>query len=395
MSGPLNGITVLSFGRVLSGPYAAMLMADMGAEVIKVEKPKHGDLARNNGPYIDDLSSYFLSINRGKKSLSLDLRNDKATDLIEQLIQRADILIENFRPGVMKKIGLDFDTVNKANPRLIYVSISGFGQNGEYSQKPAYDLIAQGMGGTVSITGEPGRPPVRVGYSIGDLGAALYATVATMAALYEREKSGMGQHVDVAMLDSQIALCENAMARFFSTGQIPQPTGSKHPLVVPFQVFPTQTEDMVVVNFKNEDWANLCRAIDKTEWIEDKRFETMAQRRSNYEELESRLVEIFVQKPRSEWLAIFDRSGVIASAVNNIQQVAEDRHVNSREMIVQVKHKRLGDLKVVGTPLKFSRTPCRIEKASPDLGEHTNEILKNMLNLSTDDIKQLKEDGIC
>ena len=395
MTGPLKGVTVLSLGRVLSGPYAAMLMADMGAEVIKVEAPKNGDLSRNNGPYIDDLSSYFLSINRGKKSLTLNLRNDKAKDLIAQLVQQVDILIENFRPGVMEKIGLDFDSVKKVNPKLIYVSISGFGQSGEYSKKPAYDLIAQGMGGTVSITGEPGRPPVRVGYSIGDLGAALYATIAAMAALYEREKSGMGQHIDVAMLDSQIALCENALARFFSTGQIPQPTGSKHPLVVPFQVFPTRTDDMVVVNFKNEDWANLCRAIDKPEWIEDERFDTMEKRRSNYEELEPMLVEIFLQKPRDAWLAIFDNSGVIASAVNNIKQVAEDPHVNSREMIVQVKHNRLGDLKVVGTPLKFSRTPCHIEKAAPDLGEHTDEILTNKLNLSTYDIKRLKENGAC
>lgn len=395
MTGPLKGVTVLSLGRVLSGPYAAMLMADMGAEVIKVEAPKNGDLSRNNGPYIDDLSSYFLSINRGKKSLTLNLRNEEAKGLIGQLIQQVDILIENFRPGVMEKIGLDFDSVKKANPKLIYVSISGFGQTGEYAKKPAYDLIAQGMGGTVSITGEPGRPPVRVGYSIGDLGAALYATIATMAALYEREKSGLGQHIDVAMLDTQIALCENALARFFANGQIPRPTGSKHPLVVPFQVFPTRTEDMVVVNFRNEDWAKLCRAIDKPGWIEDERFETMEKRRANYGILEPMLVDIFVQKSRNEWLAIFDNAGVIASAVNNIKQVTEDPHVNSREMIVQVKHKRLGDLKVVGTPLKFSRTPCHLEKAAPDLGEHTDDILTTRLNLSTNDIKRLKENGAC
>lgn len=393
MAGPLESLTVLSFGRVLSGPYAAMLMADMGAEVIKIENPAHGDLSRNNGPYIDDLSSYFLSINRGKKSFTLNLRHQKAKGLIKNLVQKVDILLENFRPGTMQKMGFDYDTVKELNPRLIYVSISGFGQYGEYYQKPAYDLIAQAMGGTVSITGEPGRPGVRVGYSIGDLGAALYAATATMAALYEREKSGMGQHIDIAMLDSQVALCENAFARFFATGKTPQPTGSKHPLVVPFQIFPTKTDDMVIVNFKNDDWASLCQAIDRKDWIEDKRFETMKNRIDNYAKLEPMLTDIFRQKSRDEWLAIFERAGVIASSVNNIKQVVADPHVNSREMIIEVDHKRLGSLKAVGTPMKFSRTPCNIKKASPDLGEHTHEILKERLSLSLEDIAKLKEEG--
>jgi CoA:oxalate CoA-transferase len=393
MAGPLKGLKVLSFGRVLSGPYAAMMMADMGADVIKVEDHIKGDLSRNNDPYIRDLSSYFLSINRGKKSIALNLRNEKSKELIKQMLPKIDILLENYRPGVMKKMGLDYDSVKKINPRILYVSISGFGQFGDYSQKPAYDLIAQSMGGTVSITGELGRHPVRVGYSIGDMGAALYATVAAMAALYERERSGMGQHIDVAMLDSQVALCENACARFFATGKIPQPIGTKHPLVAPFQVFPTQTDDMAVVTFKNEDWINLCRVIGKEAWIEDKRFNTMSNRISNSATLEGMLIEVFRQKSRDEWLVLFEQGGVIASPVNNIEQVVSDRHINSREMILEVSHKRLGKLKVVGTPMKFSRTPCSITKASPDLGEHTDEVLKDMLGMSAEDIKKLKEAG--
>lgn len=394
MSGPLKGITVLSFGRVLSGPYAAMLMADLGAEVIKIEDPKHGDLSRNNGPYIGDTSSYYLSINRGKKSFSLDLRSKESKPILKELISKVDILLENFRPGIMKKIGFDYDTVKTINPKLIYVSISGFGQFGPYSQRPAYDLIAQGMGGTVSITGEPGRPPARVGYSIGDLGSALYATVATMAALYEREKSGIGQLIDVAMLDSQVALCENAIARYLSTGEVPEASGSKHPLVVPFQVFPTKTDDMIVVNFKNEDWSNLCKAIGKLEWITDARFETMAKRIDTYDVLEPMLINVFIQKTRNEWLEIFDEVGVIASAVNNIEQVVSDPHINSREMIIDVMHERLGNLKTVGTPMKFSRTSCDINKAAPDLGEHTNYILKDILGLSADAIIDLKRDDV-
>ena len=393
MAGPLVGLKVLSFGRVLSGPYAAMMMADMGADVIKIEDPIKGDLSRNNDPYIGDVSSYFLSINRGKKSVALNLRNEKSKELIKQMLLKIDILLENYRPGVMKKIGLDYDSVKKINPRILYVSISGFGQYGDYSQRPAYDLIAQSMGGTLSITGELGRHPVRVGYSIGDMGAALYATVAAMAALYERERTGMGQHIDVAMLDSQVALCENACARFFATGKIPRPIGTKHPLVAPFQVFPTQTDDMAVVTFKNEDWINLCKVIGKEAWIEDKRFNTMSSRIMNAATLEGMLIETFRQKSRDEWLVLFEQEGVIASPVNNIEQVVSDRHINSREMILEVSHKRLGKLKVVGTPMKFSRTPCSIKKASPDLGEHTDEVLKEMLGMSVKDIKKLKEAG--
>jgi CoA:oxalate CoA-transferase len=393
MAGPLEGLKVLSFGRVLSGPYAAMLMADMGADVIKIEDPIKGDLSRNNAPYIRDLSSYFLSVNRGKKSIALNLRNEKSKELINKMLPKIDILLENYRPGVMNKMGLDYDSVKKINPRILYVSISGFGQFGYYSQRPAYDLIAQSMGGTLSITGELGRLPVRVGYSIGDIGAALYATTAAMAALYEREKTGMGQHIDVAMLDSQVALCENACARFFATGKIPQRIGTKHPLVAPFQVFPTKTDDMAVVTFKEEDWINLCKVIGKEAWIKDKRFNTMSSRIINAATLEGMLIEIFRQKSRDEWLMLFEQEGVIASPVNSIEQVVSDRHINSREMILEVTHKRLGKLKVVGTPMKFSRTPCSIKKASPDIGEHTDEVLKEMLGMSVEDIKKLKEVG--
>jgi len=392
MAGPLTGVKVLSFGRALAGPYATMLLADLGAEVIKIEDPLKGDMARNNGPFIEDVSSYFLSINRGKKSVALNMRHKKAKELVRELIPQIDILVENFRPGVMKKMGLDYDTVKDLNPRLLYLSISGFGQSGPYALRPAFDMIAQGMGGTVSITGEPGRPPVRVGYSIGDLGAALYAVSATMAALYEREKTGQGQHIEVAMLDCQVALCENACARYFATGEVPRPIGSRHPLVTPFQIFPTQTEDMVVVTFRDEEWGNLCRAIDREEWIEDNRFNTIAKRTANHAELEPLLIEVFRKRPRDEWLAIFESSGVIAGPVQNIGEIVTDPHILEREMVLSVEHSRLGDVKVVGTPMKFSRTRCQIKKASPDLGDHTNEILTEMLDLSPKEIEELKKE---
>ncbi len=296
MPGPLEGIKVLSFGRVLAGPFATMLLADLGAEIMKIEDPKKGDIARNNGPFIKDLSSYFLSVNRGKKGMTLNLRHERGREIAKKLIPKVDILVENYRPGTMKKMGLAYEDVNELNPALIYVSISGFGQFGPYSHKPAYDMVAQGMGGTVSITGEPGGAPVRVGYSIGDIGAALFAVNATLAALYEREKSGQGQHIDVAMLDSQVALCENACARYFATAEIPKPIGSRHPIVTPFQIFPTKTAEMVVIAFKENEWENLCKAIDRNDLIADQRFKTAANRTRNHTVLESILCEVLRKK---------------------------------------------------------------------------------------------------
>ncbi len=272
MAGPLDGIKVLSLGRVLAGPYAAMLLADLGADVIKVEAPQKGDMARGNEPFIKDLSSYFLSVNRGKKSFTLNLRHEKAKEIIKGLIRQVDILIENFRPGTMKKMGLEYEVVKEINPRLVYVSISGFGQYGPYAHKPSFDMVAQGMGGTVSITGEPGQRPVRVGYSLGDLGSALFAVIATLAAINERERSDLGQHVDVAMMDSQVALCENACARYFATGEVPKPLGSRHPISTPFQIFPTQTDEMVVIAARDEEWKKLCKVIGRDDLVGVERF---------------------------------------------------------------------------------------------------------------------------
>jgi CoA:oxalate CoA-transferase len=394
MAGPLTGIKVLSFGRVLAGPFAAMMLADLGADVIKIEDRKKGDMARNNGPFIEDISSYFLSVNRGKKSMTMNLRHEKAKEIIKKLIQKMDILVENFRPGIMKKMGLEYTAVKKLNPHIIYLSISGFGQHGPYSHKPAFDMVAQGMGGAVSITGEQNRPPVRVGYSIGDMGAALFAVSATLAALYERERSGEGQHIDVAMLDSQVALCENACARYFATGEVPEPIGSRHPIITPFQVFPTQTDEMVVIAFGHGEWEKLCSVIGREDLIADERFKTVADRTENHALLEPILCEVFQTRPRNEWLSIFERAGLIGSPVNNIEQVVKDPHVRAREMIIEVEHPRLGRLNLVGTPMKFSRTPCQIKKTAPDLGEHNDEILKKELNLSMADIEELRKDRV-
>jgi CoA:oxalate CoA-transferase len=394
MSGPLRGIKVVSFEQVLSGPYAAMLLADLGADVIKVEEPGKGDSARYNHPLIGDVSSYFLSVNRGKKSLTVNTKNKKGVDIIKRLLPQTDILIENFRPGVMKRMGLDYEVSKVINPQLIYLSLSGFGQYGPNSHRPVYDMVAQGVGGVVSITGEPNRPGVRVGYSIGDLGAALFAINATLAALYERQHSGRGQHLDISMTDCQVALCENACARYFASGEIAKPVGGRHPILTPFQIFPTKTDNMVIVAHRGKYWNKLCHIIDRPDLVNDPRFEDGTIRTKNHKILETILIESFKTKTRDEWFKIFDEHEMIYGPVNNIEQIITDPHFNERQMFVEVQHPRLGKLKVVGTPMKFSRTPCQIETASPGLGEHTEEILREKLNLTSAEISNLRSETV-
>ena len=394
MPGPLEGIKVLSFGRMLSGPYAGMLLSDLGAEVIKIEAPKAGDSARLARPFIEGISSYFLSINRGKKSITLDLKKRRAKKILFELVKKVDIVLENFRPGVMERLGLGYEVIREHNPKIIYASISGFGQKGPYAQRPAFDMIAQGMGGVVSITGEPGRPPVRVGYSIGDIGASLFASTAILAALHERDRSGQGQWIDVSMVDAQVALCENACARYFATGEIPRPFGSRHPLFTPFQAFPTKDGYIVLIAQFDEDWKRFCKAAGKEGWTTDERFKSLEARLENYDQFMNEMDELMRSRMTKEWTQLFDANGVMCGPVNNIEQVVNDPHIQEREMIVELEHSRAGKLKVVGTPMKFSRTPCRIDKASPDLGEHTEEILTTWQGLSEDEIQNLRKSRI-
>jgi CoA:oxalate CoA-transferase len=375
---------------MLSGPYTTMLFSDLGAEVIKVEATGLGDLARFGEPFIDEISSYFLSINRGKKSITLDLKKDGAKDIVFRLAKHADILLENFRPGVMEALGLEYEAVCRHNPQIIYASLSGFGQTGPYAQKPAFDMIAQGMGGVVSITGEPGRPPARVGYSIGDMGASLFTAIAILAALHERKNSRKGQYIDVSMLDSQVALAENACARYLATQEIPQPMGSRHPLFTPFQVFPTKDGHIVLIAFHDDKWETFCKAAGRDTWISDERFQSNAARLENYEIYLQEMNAVMKSRTTAEWVEIFEANDIMYGPVNTIDQVVNNPHIRQRDMILEVSHPKAGELKVVGTPMKFSRTPCEIDTACPDLGEHTGEILADLLGLSVTEIQKLK-----
>ena len=394
MAGPLNGIRVLSFGRMLSGPYAAMLLCDLGAEVIKIEAPGIGDLSRLANPIYGSISSYFLSINRGKKSITLDLKNDKARDIIFELVKKVDILLENFRPGVMERLGLSYDVLKGMNPKLIYASISGFGQIGPYAQKPAFDMIAQGMGGLVSMTGHPDGPPARAGYSIGDIGASLFTTTSILAALHERNISGEGQAIDISMLDCQVALAENACSRHFATGEIAKPLGSRHPLFTPFEAFPTKDGYMILIIMKEDDWKTFCNLVDKTDWIHNEKFKSLEARLENYDTFLSEMNQLIRTKTTAQWMKLLEENKLMCGPVNNIEQVVNDPHIIEREMILEVRNEKNENFKVIGTPMKFSKTPCEIEKASPELGENTEEILLNILKMDEDEIQNLRNSNI-
>lgn len=390
MSGPLQNIRVLDMTWALAGPFCTMLLADLGAEVIKVENPEGGDPSRKNFPFIDGVSSYFLSINRGKKSITVNLQHPKGKEIILSLAPKCDVLVENFRPGVMDRLGLGYAAIASANPKIIYASCSGFGQTSPYAHRPAYDVIVQGMGGTLSITGEEGGQPVRVGFSIGDLGGGIFTAIGILSALHEREKSGQGQRIDVSMLDCQLAFLENAFARFFATGEVPQRIGTRHPVLTPFQAFPTKDGYIVVAVARQDWWEKFCQLLNLPELLTDERFQNNLARTKNHKALEKILIPLMQTRTTAEWVAEMEKLDIACGPVNTIPQIANDPHTAAREMIAQVHHPKAGGLKVINSPIKLSRTPVKLEKASPELGEHTEEILTSLLALSKERIRELK-----
>ncbi len=365
--GPLVGLTVLDLTWVLSGPFASMILCDLGADVIKVERPPYGDVARTTGPYIGDWSTYFFSINRGKKSICLDLKKQEGKDLFLRLVDKADVVIENFTPGTMEGLGLGYETLAARNPHLIYAATSGFGQTGPDRERPALDIIVQGMGGIMSITGEPDGPPVRPGISQGDITAGLYTAIGVLAAVHERERSGKGQMLDISMLDCQIAILENAFARYFATGEVPKPIGTRHPLATPFQAFPTKDGWIVVAlswGVENQ-WELFCATIGRQELIDDPRFDTPGLRTRHHAELEPVLNEALREKTTGEWLREFDAIGLPCGPLNDIPHAAKQPQVKAREMLVDVEHRDGFSLKIANTPVKLGRTPAASRARRP------------------------------
>ncbi|MYB92302.1 CoA transferase [Candidatus Poribacteria bacterium] len=394
MPGPLDGIKVLDLTRVLAGPYATMLLGDLGAEVIKIEQPGTGDESRNFGPFKNGFSLYFMSVNRGKRSVTLNLKTERGQAIFKQLLAYTDIVVENFRPGTMKKLGLDYDTLKTEHPSLIYAACSGFGQTGPYAQQGAYDMIIQGMGGIISITGAPEGPPVRVGTSISDIAAALFTTIGVLSALHHRNQTGKGQFVDVAMLDSLVAVLENAVVRYFATGEAPKPLGARHPVITPFEAFASADGHVIIALGNDTLWAKFCEHVNRQDLISDERFRTNADRTENHAELFPILSDIMSERTTDNWIDALGAIGVPCGPINAMDKVVSHPQVQAREMITHVAHQITGTVEVPGVPIKLSETPGNVDAPAPSLGEHTTEILTSILKMSPDEVAKLKQDGV-
>ncbi len=394
MPGPLDGIKVLDLTRVLAGPYATMLLGDLGADVIKIEQPGTGDESRNFGPFKNGFSLYFMSVNRGKRSLTLNLKSERGKAIFKQLLAHTDVLVENFRPRTMEKLGLDYDTLKASHPSLIYAACSGFGQTGPYAEQGAYDMIIQGMGGIISITGEPDGPPVRVGTSISDITAALFTTIGILSALHHRNQTGKGQFVDVAMLDSLVAVLENAVVRYFATGEAPKPLGARHPAITPFEAFASADGHVIIALGNDTLWAKFCEHVNRSDLISNNRFQTNADRTENHAELFPILSEIMAQRTTDDWIDALGKIGVPCGPINAMDRVVNHPQVQAREMITRVAHHITGEVEVPGVPIKLSETPGDVDAPAPSLGEHTTEILTDVLRMSSEEVAKLKQDGV-
>ncbi|MFN8616034.1 MAG: CaiB/BaiF CoA-transferase family protein [Dehalococcoidia bacterium] len=396
MARPLEDIRILDLTWVLAGPFASMILADLGAEVVKVERPPNGDISRTTGPYQNGWSGYFFSINRGKKSIGINLRSAEGRALFLRLVEKADVVVENFTPGTMARLGLDYGVLSARNPRLIMASVSGFGQTGPYSDRPALDIVVQAMGGVMSITGEPGGGPVRPGTSYGDLTAGLFATVGILSALHERERSGLGQAIDISMLDCQLAVLENSIMRYFVTGEVPGPLGTRHPSATPFQAFPTADGHIVIALAFGEEnqWALLCAMLGVPELIDDERFETGPKRTRNHAALEPALNEAFRKRTTAEWYADFLAAGIPCGPVNTIADVANDEQVRFRQSIKPVTHPVAGTIPIADSPVRMSRSETGIQGPPPSMGADTESVLESWLGLGAAQVAELESGGI-
>ncbi|HDL89755.1 MAG TPA: CoA transferase [Thermodesulforhabdus norvegica] len=392
---PLAGVKVLDLSRVLAGPYCSMMLGDLGADVIKVERPKVGDETREWGPpEAGGESAYYLCVNRNKRSITVDLKSPEGQEIIRRLAKRSDIVLENYKVGTLQRFGLGYEDLKRVNPSIIYCSITGFGQNGPYKDRPGYDFIIQGMGGIMSITGEPDGPPMKVGVAIVDITAGLFACSAILAALYHREKTGKGQYIDIALLDAMVAWLANVGSNYLVSGEIPKRYGNAHPNIVPYEPFKTKDGTYINIGVGNDrQWKKFCEIAGLEHLADDPRFATNPQRVIHRKELIPIIAEKMLERTADEWLSELEKNKIPCGPINTLDRVFSDPQVLARQMVVEVPHPTASSVKLVASPMKLSETPCTVERHPPLLGEHTDEVLKE-IGYSDDDIRQLREKGV-
>ena len=385
---PLEGITVLDLTRVLSGPYCTMLLADMGARVIKIEQPGKGDDTRAWGPpFLEGESAYFLSINRNKESVTLDFKHPDGRSALDRLLGKADVVVENFRPGTLAKLHLDYASLAEAHPRLVYCSISGFGHTGPRSKEPGYDAVIQGEGGLMSITGAADGPPYRLGVAIADIVSGMFAAYGVAMALYARERTGRGQQVDLAMLDAVAALLTYQAGNYFASGKTPTRLGNRHPSIVPYETFEASDGDFVLAVGNDELWKKFCAVAG---FRDDGRFATNRQRVTAYDELRPLVAAALKPQTRHYWIERLTAAGVPCGSVRNLREVFADAQLAAREMIATIAHPTIGPLQVLGVPVKLSDTPGDVRMPPPLVGEHTDRVLMRDAGLDRDAIGRLR-----
>jgi crotonobetainyl-CoA:carnitine CoA-transferase CaiB-like acyl-CoA transferase len=393
---PLEGIRVLDVSRVLAGPFCSMILGDLGAEIFKIEAPGRGDDTRHWGPpFIAEESAYFLAVNRNKKSLTLNLNSEQGRSIFYELAAQCDVLLENFRPGVTRKLGIDYSTIAKTNSKIVYCSITSFGQTGEYRERLAYDIVVQGMGGLMGITGEPDRAPVRIGVAVSDIAAGMYAAIAILGGIIAREKVGRGQSLDISLLDSTVSWMTYMAAEYFATGHNPKRMGSAHPTIVPYQCFKTKDHEFITVAIGNDKlFRKFCKAIQMDELAEDLRFATNPDRVANRADLVALLEKTFLEKTRREWLMVLADAKLPAGPVYSMEETFSDPQVLHRQMLMKVYHPKAGEIDQVGIPMKFSETNPEIRLPPPLLGEHSDAILSTLLHYDAKRIAELRAKGV-
>jgi formyl-CoA transferase len=392
---PLQNVRVLDLSRVLAGPYCTMMLGDLGAEVIKVERPGSGDDTRQWGPpFAAGESAYYLCCNRNKQSLTLNLKTDAGRDIAARLAEHCDVLVENFLPGTLDGWGLSYATLSKRNPKLVYCSITGFGQTGPRRDEPGYDIMIQALAGVMSITGEPTAPPMKVGVAISDITSGMFACNAILAALYARERTGRGDRIDVALFDSTIAWLANVGSNYLVSGDVPQRQGTAHPNIVPYQAFAAADASLIIAVGNDGQFVKFCAALGRADLAGDVRFKTNALRVENRQALVPLVAAEIARRPAAEWLQKLEQAGIPCGPVNTVEGVFADPQTTARDMLIEVRHPTIGPLKLAGSPLKLASLSQPPRRPPPLLGEHTDQVLASVLKLSTEEIRQLRDSGV-